>query len=208
MGEGILFVISGPSGTGKGTVCRKLVERTGIHFSVSMTTRKPRPGEVEGKSYYFVSEETYSRVLEEKGFLEWANVHGNRYGTPREEVLKQLDRGRDVLLDIDVQGALQVKKNFPQAVLIFLLPPSMAELRRRITGRRSETPEAIAARMAAAMGEISRADQYDYCVINDKVEAAADRVEAIMKAEHSRVSDSVYELIEKYKKEERGEMSL
>jgi len=201
MHKGLLFVVSGPSAAGKGTICKTLTEFTDIELSVSMTTRPPRPGEVEGKSYYFVSEEKFFDVMEKGGFLEHACVYGNYYGTPKDLVLEKLNQGRDVVLEIDIQGALQVRKTYPKGVFIFILPPSMMELRKRITGRGSETEEAINIRMGETLKEVSYIDKYDYCVVNGELKEAVDRVAAIIKAEHSRVSEDIYELIEKYKEE-------
>lgn len=201
MHKGLLFVVSGPSAAGKGTICKTLTELTDIELSVSMTTRPPRPGEVEGKSYYFVSKEKFFDVMEKGGFLEHACVYGNYYGTPKDLVLENLKQGRDVVLEIDIQGALQVRKTYPKGVFIFILPPSMMELRKRITGRGSETEEAINIRMGETLKEVSYIDKYDYCVVNGELKEAVDRVAAIIKAEHSRVSEDIYELIEKYKEE-------
>ena len=143
MEQGLLFVISGPSGAGKGTVCERILEELEIQLSISMTTRKPRQGEVHGVSYYFVSHEEFQERVKADGFLEYAQVYDNFYGTPKQMVMEQLSKGQDVLLEIDTQGALNVKAAYPEAVTIFLLPPSPAELRRRLTGRGTETPEGI-----------------------------------------------------------------
>lgn len=201
MRKGLLFVISGPSGAGKGSIYKGVLERLDMDFSVSMTTRAPRPDEVDGKDYYFVTEEEYRLVLEEDGFLERAQVYGNHYGTPKAEVLDRLEKGRDVLLDIDVQGALQVRKNFPAGVLIFILPPSMEELRRRLTGRGTETEEVINKRLGQAMQELGYVGKYDYCVINDRLDEATEQVIGIIRTEHLRVSEEIDDLIEKYKVE-------
>lgn len=201
MHKGLLFVVSGPSGAGKGTICKRLAELNNIDLSVSMTTRSPRPGEVEGKSYYFVDKEKFFDVLNNGGFLEHACVYGNYYGTPKDMVMEKLNQGHDVVLEIDIQGALQVRKTYPKGVFIFILPPSMRELRKRITGRGSETEEAINIRLGETLKEVSYIDKYDYCVVNEVLMEAVDRVAAIIKAEHSRVSEDIYELIEKYKLE-------
>ena len=201
MRKGLLFVISGPSGAGKGTICKGLTEKSNIDLSVSMTTRKPRPGEIEGKSYYFVAEEMFLKKIEENGFLEHACVFGNYYGTPKAAVMENMEQGRDVVLEIDIQGAMQVRRSYPKAIFIFILPPSMAELRKRITGRGSETEAAINQRLGEALKEVSYIDKYDYCVVNGELQEAVDRIIAIIKAEHSRVTEDVYALIEKYREE-------
>lgn len=201
MYKGLLFVVSGPSGAGKGTICEKLADKFDIHLSVSMTTRFPRPGEIEGKSYYFTREEAFKEELAKEGLLEYAKVYGNYYGTPRDKVMEQLKSGRDVVLEIDIQGAMQIRESYPAGKFIFILPPSMAELRKRITGRGSETEEAINLRMKEALKEVSYIDKYDYCVINGELDEAVNRVEAIITAEHSRVSENIYELIRGYEEE-------
>ena len=199
--SGKLFIISGPSGAGKGTICQRLVEEIKVEISVSMTTRNPRPGEIDGKSYYFTEREDFLTEIEKGGFLEYAEVYGNFYGTPREKVIEKLSNGVDVVLEIDIQGALKVKEAYPNGIFIFILPPSMAELRKRITGRGSETEEAINLRLSQTLKEVSYIDKYDYCVVNGDLEEAVARVKAIVMAEHSRVSQSIYKLIEKYKEE-------
>ncbi|MEI8215685.1 MAG: guanylate kinase [Eubacteriales bacterium] len=201
MGKGLLFVVSGPSGTGKGTICKSLVENTNIALSVSMTTRPPRADEIDGKNYYFVSEEEFIKVVEDDGFLEYALVYGHYYGTPKQAVFNMLDKGRDVVLEIDIQGALKIKEVWPKGVFIFILPPSMTELRKRITGRGSESQCDIDIRIGEALNEVSYIDKYDYCVVNDKVECAVEKIIAIINAEHYRVSEDIYSLIENYKEE-------
>lgn len=201
MSRGLLFVISGPSGAGKGTICQRLKEQGTIELSVSMTTRKPRPGEEEGKNYYFVSEEKFIETINRDGFLEYAKVYGNYYGTPKDIVLEKLAKNKDVVLEIDIQGALKVKESYPKGVFIFILPPSMAELRKRITGRGSESEEDINLRLGETLKEVAYIDRYDYCVINDEIEEAVQRVTDIINVEHSKVTQDVYELIEKYKEE-------
>ena len=201
MAKGQLFIISGPSGVGKGTIAQRLLADMDITFSVSMTTRAPRPGEVDGKDYFFVTDEEFDKTIAENGFLEYAGKFGNRYGTPLKPILEKLNTGHDVLLDIDIQGAISVKKSYPKGVFIFILPPSMAELRKRITGRGTETPESLRKRLGKALEEISYIDKYDYCIVNGELEEAINRVKAILVAEHSRVTDDIYKLIDTYKEE-------
>ena len=199
--KGKLFIISGPSGAGKGTICKRLIDETKVEISVSMTTRQPREGEVEGKSYYFTTKEEFLKKVEADGFLEWAEVYGNYYGTPKAKVDEKLSAGIDVVLEIDIQGALNVKEAYPEGIFIFILPPSMAELRKRITGRGSETEESLKLRLSQTLKEVSYIDKYDYCVVNGELEEAVTRVKSIVIAEHSRVSQNIYKLIEQYKEE-------
>ena len=148
-----------------------------------------------------MSQEEFKKIIEEKGFLEYAQVYGNFYGTPKMEVMDLMNDGIDVILEIDIQGALQIKEAYPEAVFIFILPPSMTELRKRITGRGTETEESLKQRMGETLNEISYIDKYDYCVINGELQEAVDRVTAIIMAEHSRVSEDVYKIVEQYKEE-------
>ena len=201
MAKGQLFIISGPSGVGKGTIAQRLLADMDITFSVSMTTRAPRPGEIDGKDYFFVTDEEFDKTIAENGFLEYAGKFGNRYGTPLKPILEKLNAGQDVLLDIDIQGAISVKKSYPKGVFIFILPPSMAELRKRITGRGTETPESLRKRLGKALEEISYIDKYDYCIVNGELNEAIARAKAILVAEHSRVTDDIYKLIDTYKEE-------
>ena len=198
---GKLFILSGPSGAGKGTICKALLAETDLELSVSMTTRNPRAGETEGESYYFVSKEEFLRKIDASGFLEYAEVYGNFYGTPKQPVIDKLSAGTDVILEIDMQGALKVKENYPDGIFIFILPPSMSELRKRLTGRGTETAEAIEMRLGETLKELSYIDKYDYCVVNGQLEEAVARVKAIVTAEHSRVTFTAEELISRYKEE-------
>jgi guanylate kinase len=191
--KGMLLVISGPSGTGKGTLIERLMkEDPTLVFSVSATTRAPRPGEIEGVHYHFVTNERYDQLVAENAFVEYANVHGNRYGTLRSEVYERLERGENVVLDIDVQGALNVIASEKEKVSIFILPPSMQELRSRLTGRGTETEEAVERRLHNAVWEISQKDKYEYKVINDDLESCLRTLQAIIQAEkHSSAYYSV-----------------
>lgn len=183
--NGLLLVLSGPSGVGKGTVCKALRERmTDIVYSVSATTRPPRAGEVEGVNYFFKSKEEFKQMIEEDQLLEWAEYVGNYYGTPRRFVEETLGSGRDVILEIEVQGALQVKQKFPQGIFLFLAPPDLTELQNRIVGRGTETEETIRNRMAMAKAEIELMDNYDYVVVNDLIDTACEKINAIITAEH------------------------
>jgi guanylate kinase len=201
MKRGLLFVVSGPSGAGKGTVCGELVKRAGISLSVSMTTRKPRPGEIDGKDYFFVSEEQFLKTVSDGGFLEYAGVYNHYYGTPKGPVTAKLEAGEDVLLEIDTQGAMKVKAEWPEGIFIYILPPSICELRRRITNRGTETQAAIELRLAESLKEIELIDKYDYCVVNGRFDEAADKLAAILTAEHARVGPDAHEMIRAYKEE-------
>ena len=186
--RGVLIVISGPSGAGKGTICKALLEKhDNIYISVSATTRAPRAGEIEGVNYYFLTKEDFEVKVKENGFLEYANVHGNFYGTPKGNVEKMLEDGKDVILEIDIQGALQVKENFKEGVFIFILPPSMEELKQRIIKRGSETEESLMTRFKNAYKEINYVSKYNYAVVNDTIELAVEKVESIITAEKCRV---------------------
>lgn len=188
LSKGFLLVISGPSGSGKGTVSNQLLNRNkDIIFSVSATTRKPRIGEVDGLNYIFIDEESFKEMIERDKFLEHAFVHNNYYGTPRDFVMEQIEKGEIVLLEIDVQGAMQIKKNYKEAVFIFLLPPTMDELKNRIIKRGTESEEDINRRFENAFKELDFVGEYDYFVVNDKVEEAIIDIENIIRAEKLRV---------------------
>ena len=201
MNKGRLFVISGPSGTGKGTICKELIKDDKIRLSVSMTTRNPREGEVHGVSYYFATKEEFLQKIEAGGFLEHAEVFGNYYGTPKMEVLELLNEGIDVLLEIDVQGALQIKDVYPEAVLVFILPPSMTELRSRLSGRGTETPAVVERRLGEAANEISFVDRYDYAVINDDLDEAIENVKNVIRASHFGVTSDIHDIVKQYEEE-------
>ena len=187
MRKGLLILISGPSGTGKGTVCDLLRQKhPEISYSISATTRQPRPGEQDGVNYYFYTKEKFREMIDQGQLLEWAEVYGNFYGTPKQKVLDRLDAGEDILLEIDTQGALNVMKVMPEGLFIFLLPPSLEELAARLKGRGTETEESLHRRLGAAVDEIKLATKYRYVVVNDKVEDAEETIANIIEAEHHR----------------------
>lgn len=189
MAAGLLFVLSGPSGVGKGTVCKQLLlYRPSLQVSISLTTRPPRPGEVAGRNYDFTTPARFQKLISKDAFLEWAVIHGHYYGTLKETVEENLARGRDLLLEIDVQGALQVRRRLAGAVLIFMAPPSMEALCMRITGRATEDEAHIKRRLQAAQQEVAAYHHYDYLVINNRVEKTAAAISTIMDAEKCRVS--------------------
>lgn len=186
--KGKLFILSGPSGAGKGTVLKKLLaEFQGLRFSVSATTRPPRLGEEGGADYLFISHTEFERLIQEDALLEWAKVHGHYYGTPRKAVLDLLLAGENVILDIDTQGAQQLKEKGLAAVFIFLAPPSQEELKRRLVARGTEDRESLHVRLKNAAIEMQRRDQYDYLVLNEDVDAAVCRLKAILIAEECRI---------------------
>ena len=200
--DGRLFVISGPSGAGKGTICKKLLESVDISISTSMTTRAPRPGEIDGKDYYFVTVDEFEEKIANGGMLEYARVFDNIDGTPKDMVIKQLERGRDVILEIDVQGGLQIKKKMPeQAVLVFVLPPDLTTLRQRIIDRGTETEEVIDKRFNEAINEIKLIGEYDYYVVNDELDDAVYDLKAIIMAERRRVPNKIMPIVREYEKE-------
>ncbi|MCZ8535586.1 MULTISPECIES: guanylate kinase [Paenisporosarcina] len=186
--RGLLIVLSGPSGVGKGTVRKELFSQpdTNYEYSISMTTRKPREGEVDGVDYFFKSHEDFEQLIGEGRLLEYASYVGNYYGTPLDYVNETLDAGRDVFLEIEVQGASQVRAKVPDGLFIFLAPPSLTELQQRLVGRGTETEDVIASRILAARQELEMMNLYDYVVENDEVQLACDRVNAIVTAEHCR----------------------
>ena len=186
--RGLLIVLSGPSGVGKGTVRKELFSQpdTNYEYSISMTTRKPREGEVDGVDYFFKSHEEFEGLIGEGRLLEYASYVGNYYGTPLDYVNATLDAGRDVFLEIEVQGASQVRAKVPDGLFIFLAPPSLSELEQRLVGRGTETDDVIASRISAARQELEMMNLYDYVVENDEVQFACDRVNAIVTAEHCR----------------------
>lgn len=193
---GVLFVISGPSGVGKGTIKEALLPRlTDMKLSISATTRSPREGELEGQDYFFVPPEEFSTMINRGEFLEYARVYNNFYGTPEKYVLENLRQGLDVLLEIDIQGALQVKKKMPQGVFIFIEPPGIEELAHRLCSRGKDSEESIATRLAACEAEMEHRRYYDYVVVNDQLEDAVNKVHAIIIAERCRVKNKYEEVI-------------
>ena len=184
MSKGKLLVLSGPSGVGKGTVLGELMKRRGdMCFSVSATTRQPREGEVDGVSYFFVTKERFEEMIRNNELLEYAQFVSNSYGTPRAYVEQQLDKGMNVILDIEVQGARNIVNMIPDAVSVYMIPPSYEELERRLRGRGTETEEQIQGRLQTAIDEAKAADFYRYIVVNDNLEAAVNELDAIMTAE-------------------------
>lgn len=187
MRKGLLIVLSGPSGVGKGTVCSVLRQKMPeLVYSVSATTRLPRQGEMDGINYFFKSREQFQDMIARDALLEYAEYVGNYYGTPRDFVQSTIDSGKDIILEIEVQGALKVKEKFPEGVFIFLMPPSLHELKQRITGRGTESQDTIDHRMNVAREEIGLLRHYDYAVVNDEIDAACHRIQSIVTAEHCR----------------------
>ena len=186
--RGLLIVLSGPSGVGKGTVRKELFKQpnTNYEYSISMTTRKPRTGEVDGVDYFFKTREEFEQLIEEGGLLEYAEFVGNYYGTPLAYVNETLDAGRDVFLEIEVQGAAQIREKVPEALFIFLAPPSLSELEKRLIGRGTESDDIIKKRIEAAKEELEMMSLYDYVVENDQIQNACDKINAIIIAEHCR----------------------
>ena len=199
--KGILIVVSGFSGAGKGTLMKQLVHAYDNYaLSVSMTTRKPRPGEQEGREYFFVNREEFEEKIANNGLVEYAQYCDNYYGTPREYVEKQLEKGKDVILEIEIQGALKIKEKFPTALLLFVMPPSAAELRKRLEGRGTESLEVIAKRLKRASEEAEGIENYDYIVINDKLEECVSQMHSLIQAAHFSPSRNE-EFIENMRKE-------
>lgn len=185
--QGILIVISGPSGTGKGTICRELLRNNPqLKYSISATTRQPRTGEVEGINYLFVAKDRFKTMIENDDLLEWAEVYGNFYGTPRNYVVEQLNKGYDIVLEIDTQGAMKVKDKFPEGVFIYIIPPSLDALADRIHKRGTDSLDVIKKRLRCASSELSLAHNYHYIVMNDQVTAAVQKMETIIAAEKLR----------------------
>lgn len=188
MRKGALLILSAPSGAGKTTICRRLLaERKDLRYSISCTTRPPRPGEKNGKSYFFLTREDFKRKIARHEFLEWAMVHDEYYGTPRHFVEETIKTGKSVIMAIDVQGAMAVRRKHPAAVLVFVLPPSLEALRERLAGRR-EDERSAAKRLANSKGELAAAKDYDYIVVNDDLDKAVEQISAILTAESLKTS--------------------
>lgn len=192
MSKGTLFIVSGPSGCGKGTVLAEILKQDNVYYSVSATTRAPRPGEINGVNYHFLSKDEFEKLIENGGMLEYANYCGNYYGTPKKPVEDMLAEGKNVILEIEVQGALKVMEKCPEAVSVFILPPSLKELRRRLHKRGTETEEVIEKRIGEAAGEIRKAVNYDYVMINGELEIAVSNLLSIINSQKLKKENSEY----------------
>ncbi len=191
MNKGLLVVISGPSGAGKGSIYRNVIERTGMQRSVSVTTRKPRPGEVDGVDYYFRTEEQYQQMIASGEFLETAAVYNNFYGTPKAPVFANLESGRDVLFEVDVHGAKSIKTKYPEAVSIFIMTPDFATLADRLKNRGTESESSLKTRLSSAKHELAKYELFDYIVFNDDLELATERVIGIIESEKCKVKNNL-----------------
>lgn len=190
MSRGMLIVVSGPSGCGKGTILAEILKDDKFFYSISATTRSPRPGEVDGVNYLFLSKDKFEELIKEDGMLEYASYCENYYGTPRKPVEDMLEKGKHVILEIEVQGAMKIKEKCPEAVFLFILPPSLKELRRRLNKRGTEAEDVIEKRLNEAAGEIGQAYKYDYAVINGDLDAAVEDIKDVIRAEELRVKNS------------------
>lgn len=200
--KGLLLVVSGPSGAGKGTICKELISKNDdIKLSVSATTRKPRNGEVHGVNYFFIEKEKFEDMIDNGEFLEYAQIYDNFYGTPKAAIIECLENGQDVVLEIEMQGAKQIKEVYPEGVFIFVLPPSLEELKNRIVGRGTETKEEIEKRFSCAFEEINQIVNYDYFVVNKDVTKSVKEVESIILAEKNKVNRYKENIIQKFKEE-------
>ncbi len=198
--KGKLFVLSGPSGCGKGTLVDEIVKlRDDTYLSVSATSRKPRKGEVEGKSYYFLSEEKFVEKIENNEFLEWAKVYDNYYGTPGHYVFDKLKNGENVILEIDIQGAVQIKAKYPQVILIFVLPPSYEELEKRIINRKSESPLSLKKRLASCAKEVEQISLYDFYLVNDNLEEAIEKLDRLIDSSKLIVDKDIISYVKRVK---------
>ncbi|MGL5439947.1 MAG: guanylate kinase [Filifactoraceae bacterium] len=200
--QGLLVVVSGPSGAGKGTICKKFLNKhPEVKISVSATTRNPRAGEIDGESYHFISKEEFGALISEDGLLEYVHVFGNYYGTPKDFVFKNMEHGSNVILEIEIEGAKSVKEKYPDAILVFILPPTLRELHTRITKRGTEDEGQISLRLARALEEIRTMEEYSYFIINEDIDSAVKELEGIMIAEKNSVKRYFRELLEKYEEE-------
>lgn len=200
--KGLLLVLSGPSGAGKGTICKNFMKKNrDVKLSVSTTTRAKRAGEIDGVSYNFIDKLEFEKALDEDGFIEHVHVFGNYYGTPRSIIEENIDKGVDVLLEIEIVGAMQIKEQYPEAVLIFVLPPTISELEKRIVKRGTETKEQIKDRLGRALSEIKKINEYSYFIINKDIDEAVGYIQSIVKAEKSSVKRYCEEIINIYQEE-------
>lgn len=200
-GQGILVVVSGFSGAGKGTLMKALLEKYHNYaLSISATTRNPREGEQDGREYFFVTKEKFESMIQEEQLIEYAQYVNNYYGTPRQYVFQQMSDGKDVILEIEIQGALKIKERFPEALLLFVMPPSADELKHRLTSRGTESAEVIAARLHRASEEAVGINEYDYILINDKIDTCVEEMHQLIQAQHSKVSNNL-DFIEQMKEE-------
>lgn len=200
--KGLLVVVSGPSGAGKGTICKNFIElNKEMLLSISSTTRNPRENEIDGVNYNFITKQDFEDLIGTDSLLEYVHVFGNYYGTPKKWVLECIEKGKDVLLEIEIVGAMKVKEKYPDAILVFVLPPSLKELKNRIITRGTETIEQIENRMARAMQEIKTIEKYDYFIFNDNLTRAVDDLEAIISAEKNKVNRYSQEIVKIYEEE-------
>lgn len=200
--KGLLLVVSGPSGAGKGTICKAFLEKNkNVKLSISVTTRSPREGEVEGVNYFFVTKEKFKGMIDNGELLEHAQIYDNFYGTPKAAILENLEQGYDVLLEIEMQGAKQIKEVYPEGVFIFILPPSLDELKSRIVGRGTETEEQINKRFGSAFEEICQIENYDYFIVNKDIDQSAKELSDMISAEKNKVHRYKNHIIEKFKEE-------
>lgn len=200
--KGLLLVVSGPSGAGKGTICKEFLQNNkDVKLSISATTRSPREGEVEGVNYFFVTKEKFKHMIDHNELLEHAQIYDNFYGTPKAAILENLENGNDVVLEIEMQGARQIKDVYPEGVFIFILPPSLNELKNRIVGRGTETEEQINKRFGSAFNEICQIENYDYFIVNNDVKTSAQELEHIISAEKNKVHRYKENIINKFKEE-------
>ncbi|MGL5641698.1 MAG: guanylate kinase [Paraclostridium sp.] len=200
--KGLLLVVSGPSGAGKGTICKEFLQNNeDVKLSISATTRNPREGEVDGVNYFFVTKEKFKYMIDNNELLEHAQIYDNFYGTPKAAILENLEKGNDVVLEIEMQGARQIKDVYPEGVFIFILPPSLDELKNRIVGRGTETEEQINKRFGSALDEICQIEDYDYFIVNNDIKTSAKELEHIISAEKNKVYRYKENIIKKFKEE-------